>query len=480
MSSDSSEISSDSSEISSESSENNDIQKKGKKLYTNPKTGYWSKAKMVTKYKKMLDNMPSIQRHKEVKARDKRKLYRKIQANYPLQSIQVDLAFLPALKSPLNHNNVGFMVIIDVFSRYLWIKTFTNRKSLHVPLETIIQQIKRETNKYPDNITGDNEFATTQMHHLAAKYDFELWFGDAHEKFRTGIAERVIRTIKNLIKRYLTQNNTSKYIDILHDLIENYNNTIHRSINDTPANVLRTGKVGVVKKVEKHIPQLAERTRVRILQKRDALTKGDVPTYGKNVYEVHGRDRNRYVLRNKETKQPLQKRYGRHQLQPIKRVNNVKNNQNNAKNRPIPQNIPKNRPIPQNIPKNRPIPKNIPKKVSFSNNNEKKQQNIPKNRPIPKNIPKNRSVLPTLFENMGYDEQIAENRRINTHQRRLNSQGINLDNIIDQQEKKEAKIVAGIDRSSPRVKKVQQKLALRRSTRVRKKPDFYVPQDNRK
>lgn len=40
-------------------------------------------------------------------------------------------------------------------------------------------------------------------------------------------AERVIRTLRSLVSRYLTHNNTDKYSDALSDLVYNYNHTLH-------------------------------------------------------------------------------------------------------------------------------------------------------------------------------------------------------------------------------------------------------------
>ena len=268
-----------------------------KNLYLDTKRGYWGQTKMLNKYKKVLNKLNSLQRHKEINARMKRKMYRREDARKPFMSVQVDLAFLPKLKNPSNRNVSGFMVVIDVFSRYLWVKPFTNRKNLHIPLQSVIQRMKSDFGRTPKNMTGDQEFATTKLQALAAQYDFKWWFGDAHEKFRTGIVERVIRTIKNLIKRYLTQNNTTKYIDVLEDLIQNYNNTEHRIIRTTPYKAISTGK-RKLKPHNKMIKSIQNGEYVRYLMPRNAMTKGDVPYYSKQVYEVVGRDKYRYILKN--------------------------------------------------------------------------------------------------------------------------------------------------------------------------------------
>ena len=46
--------------------------------------------------------------------------------------------------------------------------------------------------------------------------------------------ERFNRTIKERIFKYLSANNTRKYVDVLDLLVDLYNNTIHSSIKMTP------------------------------------------------------------------------------------------------------------------------------------------------------------------------------------------------------------------------------------------------------
>lgn len=285
--------------------------------FADPRTGYWGKAKMMKKYRMVLNNLYAVQRHRQVRKKTLRKQHKRETAPHPFASVQVDLAFLPKLRSPLNHNVWGFMVVIDVFSRYLWIKTFTNRKSLQVPLRHVLEQMKKQFNKTPMNVTGDNEFATTRLQALAGEYNFKWWFGDAHEKFRTGMSEKVISTMKNLIKRYLTHNNTTKYIDVLPQLVKNYNDTIHSSTNTRPSVAIRTEQT-FPKPYQKQFTDLNVGDIVRVLEPRTAFTKGDVPYYSKDEYEIVGRDKNRYIVKNLATNQTLRKRFGRHQLYKIK------------------------------------------------------------------------------------------------------------------------------------------------------------------
>ena len=45
--------------------------------------------------------------------------------------------------------------------------------------------------------------------------------------------ERLNRTMKNIMWKYFTANNTQKYIDVLPCMVEKYNNAYHRSIKLT-------------------------------------------------------------------------------------------------------------------------------------------------------------------------------------------------------------------------------------------------------
>jgi len=51
---------------------------------------------------------------------------------------------------------------------------------------------------------------------------------------RSSVVERWNRTMKEKIFKYFTANNTNKYIDILGDFVERYNNKRHASIKMTP------------------------------------------------------------------------------------------------------------------------------------------------------------------------------------------------------------------------------------------------------
>ena len=51
------------------------------------------------------------------------------------------------------------------------------------------------------------------------------------------VAERFIRTLKNRIFKHMTAISKNLYFDVLNDIVNKYNNTIHRTIKMKPIDV---------------------------------------------------------------------------------------------------------------------------------------------------------------------------------------------------------------------------------------------------
>ena len=54
---------------------------------------------------------------------------------------------------------------------------------------------------------------------------------------KSAIAERFIRTLKNKIFKHMTAISKNVYIDMLNDIVNKYNNTVHKSIKMKPIDV---------------------------------------------------------------------------------------------------------------------------------------------------------------------------------------------------------------------------------------------------
>ena len=122
--------------------------------------------------------------------------------------------------------NRGFkylLAVIDVFSKYGWLIQDKTGKSVASALKTIFEERK------PEKMWVDKgkEFYNKDVKDL-----IELYSTENEEK--SSVVERWIRTMKAKMWKYFTANSTNVYIDVLPDLVKEYNNTRHSSIEMTP------------------------------------------------------------------------------------------------------------------------------------------------------------------------------------------------------------------------------------------------------
>ena len=58
-----------------------------------------------------------------------------------------------------------------------------------------------------------------------------------YNKRKSVVAERFIRTLKNKIFKHMTAISKNVYFDVLDDIVNKYNNTVHRTIKMKPIDV---------------------------------------------------------------------------------------------------------------------------------------------------------------------------------------------------------------------------------------------------
>ena len=60
--------------------------------------------------------------------------------------------------------------------------------------------------------------------------DNDIEINSLHNKGKSVIAERFIRTLKNKIFKHMTAISKNVYFDVLDDIVNKYDNTVHRTI----------------------------------------------------------------------------------------------------------------------------------------------------------------------------------------------------------------------------------------------------------
>ena len=104
---------------------------------------------------------------------------------------------------------------------------------------------------------------------------------------KSAVAERFIRTLKNKLFKHKTTISKNAYIDVLNDIVNKYNNTIHRTIKMKPIDVTGDFYVEYNEDSNKKGPKFKVSDHVRISKYKYIFAKGYVPNWSEEVFIVN-------------------------------------------------------------------------------------------------------------------------------------------------------------------------------------------------
>ena len=184
--------------------------------------------------------------------------------------------------------NRGFkylLAVIDVFSKYGWLIPLKDKtgKSVASELKTIFEERK------PGKMWVDKG---KKFYNKDVKDLIELYSTENEEK--SIVVERWIRTMKEKMWKYFTAKSTNVYIDVLPDLVKQYNNTRHSSIKMTPAkaskreNELKVWRNLYPEHLEIHDmkPKLYVGDKVRKSKKKKTLKKRYTTRWTEEIFTI--------------------------------------------------------------------------------------------------------------------------------------------------------------------------------------------------
>ena len=131
--------------------------------------------------------------------------------------------------------NDGFkymLNIVDCFSRFAWAIPLKNKNA-----DDVLKALKdlfQDTNRIPRKIWVDKggEFYNKKIDTYLKKNNISRY--STYSESKSVIVERFNRTLKTNMWRRFTAENTRKWIDMLPELVDTYNNSTHRAINMSP------------------------------------------------------------------------------------------------------------------------------------------------------------------------------------------------------------------------------------------------------
>ena len=290
-----------------------------KEVYEDKEKGYGS---IRDTYQQAFKKDPSI-KYEDVKKYLDKQPFRQTQFKYkgfnsfisphPLFQFEVDLIDLTK-KASENDGYRYCMVAIDNFTKFAWGVPLKTKQPTDVinAFQQVLDNMGIPKQMYSDQ---EGSFNTPDFIRLLNKHKIKhiTTIAGAHT------VERFNRTLKEKIQTRLDAMglDRDKWLDQLKPIINKYNNTVHSTIEMTPNDAKKRGNRFFVSfnlwknaKRNRQYPDLSVGDNVRVLLKKEVgKTKGYMPKWSKEVYQITFIQNGDYLINDGKRKV-----YQRHEL----------------------------------------------------------------------------------------------------------------------------------------------------------------------
>ena len=232
---------------------------------------------------------PSYTLHVPVRYKFRR---RKVIVGAPHDQWQADLVDVSTYQKQ-NRGVRYLLCVIDVFSKYAWVKTLKTKKadSIRSGLEKII----KDAGTTPLYLQTDKgmEFRGKDVQSMLKEKGI-LFFTSENDDIKSCIVERFQLTLQRKMHRMFTAKRSHSFWQSLPSLVTSYNTSHHSTIGMTPKQALNTDNIeqiwhrvyGRDRNRTYSPPVLALGDSVRISKTRRAFKKGYLPQWTEEIFTV--------------------------------------------------------------------------------------------------------------------------------------------------------------------------------------------------
>jgi len=229
------------------------------------------------------------------------KNYFPIYAKHKYEILQIDLVDMSDISS-VNENYKYLLVAVDVFSRLAFVVPLKNKTS-----PTIVESMSETLDETePTMINSDNgsEWINKDFKKLLRERGISINYVEVGDHHKMGIVDRFVRTLREKINKYCTMYNTTKYINVLPQIIHGYNNTYHSGIKKAPNKVEDDDEQVLEIMNQRYIKAKEEETKyndgdvVRYIINRKAFEKRSLPKWSKQTHKIVSHTEHTYTLDN--------------------------------------------------------------------------------------------------------------------------------------------------------------------------------------
>lgn len=202
---------------------------------------------------------------------------------------QIDLIEMRSF-SRTNKNYNYILVCIDCFSKFLWAEKVKSKSGKDVT-KAMNDILKRAPT--PKNIQSDQgrEFYNENFKNLMKKY--KINFYSTYSTTKASIIERAIRTIKQLLWKEFSYIGKYNWLEILQDIVDKYNSTIHSTTKMAPKNITQKHVKKLLSTVYKKQNKInlslnifKKGDKVRISKYRHIFAKSYLPMWSQEIFTI--------------------------------------------------------------------------------------------------------------------------------------------------------------------------------------------------
>ena len=217
---------------------------------------------------------------------------RRILSRFPFEFFMADLIEYPRKQSKrANGGFVYILILIDCFTKKVWAAPMKNKSKEHSA--EAFNSILKHFHQFPKNLITDGglEFFNSSVQKIFQSFGINHFKLPTRTQWKTSIAERVIQTIKSRLERIFDKRGNRKWLDVLDDVISNYNKTPHRSTGMAPQDVTDENRDDVFKRLYPHsnltvVCKLKVGDKVRKILEKSLFDKGYSKKWTDEIYKI--------------------------------------------------------------------------------------------------------------------------------------------------------------------------------------------------
>lgn len=186
--------------------------------------------------------------------------------------------------STVNKSYRYILCIIDCFTKYSWAVGLKTKKGEEVAAAA--SKIFAQNSPNLLHVDRGREFYNKHFEALVKKHNIKMY--STFSAVKASIVERFNRTLKQRMFKEFTSRGSRDWITILPALIDDYNNSMHRTIGMTaaqadahPSRVTLKHDVVKTRKIKFHVGD-----KVRISVYKGVFTKGYLPNWSTEIFTI--------------------------------------------------------------------------------------------------------------------------------------------------------------------------------------------------